>query len=464
MTPRTRFAPSPTGLLHIGNARTALFNWLFARHTGGEFVLRIEDTDVERSSAVYEASIFEDLKWLGLGWDEGPDTGGRCGHYRQSERLAIYRELAKKLVDKGAAYNCYCTKERLEALKKSQLASGTAPRYDNRCRGLKASEVPANITPAIRFKVSPKDVSFADGVHGEVIFDSRSFGDFVIMGSDGAASYNFAVVADDALMSITDVIRGDDHLSNTPRQILLFESLGFKPPRFSHIPLVLGTDRVPLGKRDISASLRSLRDDGYLPEAVVNAIARLGWSPGEGFLGLDEMARLFDIGRLSRSPSVFDPSTLKRYNKNAISAMSPEELFKLTGLTADEGLKKALEAIRPNAVTIGELKRLLGPFTDRPAFTPESTDEARSILSEPYAKEVLKAFIKEAEGAEAIDETNYLNIMNGVKRATNEKGKRLYMPIRAALTGQAEGIELVTILKLLGRARVLERLKKAAGQ
>ncbi len=460
MKPRTRFAPSPTGSLHIGNARTALFNWLFARHIGGDFILRIEDTDIERSSAIHEASIFEDLKWLRLGWDEGPDIGGKWGPYRQSERLAMYKELADRLVVKGAAYNCYCTKERLEGLKKSQLASGVPPRYDNRCRGLKDSEVPAGVSPAVRFKVSPKDVSFADGVHGEVIFDSRSFGDFVIMGSDGAASYNFAVVADDALMGITDVIRGDDHLSNTPRQILLFESLGFKPPRFSHIPLVLGPDRLPLGKRDISASLRSLREEGYLPEAVLNSIARLGWSPGEGFLALDEMARLFDIGRLSRSPSVFDPSTLKRYNKIAISALSPGELFGLMGLKADEGLKKALEAIRPNAVTIGDLKRLLGPFTDGLVFT----DEARSILSEPYAKELLKAFLKEAEGAEAIDETNYLNIMNGVKRTTNEKGKRLYMPIRAALTGQAEGIELVTILKLLGRDRVIERLKKAAGQ
>ncbi|MDO8426993.1 MAG: glutamate--tRNA ligase [Deltaproteobacteria bacterium] len=456
MRPRTRFAPSPTGNLHIGNARTALFNWLFARRMGGDFVLRIEDTDIERSSLSFEASILEDLKWLMLNWDEGPDIGGKWGPYRQSERLGLYRELVDKLSGNGVAYNCYCTKVRLEELKKSQLASGIPPRYDNRCRGIKAGEAPKGASPAIRFKVPPKDVSFADGVHGEVIFDSKSFGDFVIMGSDGAASYNFAVVADDALMGITDVIRGDDHLSNTPRQILLFEALGFKPPRFSHIPLVLGHDRLPLGKRDLSASLRSLREEGYLPEAVLNSIARLGWSPGEGFLSLDDAARLFDIGRLSRSPSVFDPSTLKRYNKMAINNLSHEELFRLMGLTADEELKRALEAVKPNAETIGGLKRLIGPFTGELSLT----EDARSLLSEPYSKEVVKAFFKEAEGADTLDETNYLNIMNGVKRATGEKGKRLYMPIRAALTGQAEGIELVTILKLLGRDKVIERLKK----
>ncbi|MFQ5735480.1 MAG: glutamate--tRNA ligase [Thermodesulfobacteriota bacterium] len=259
---RTRFAPSPTGHLHIGNVRTALFNWLFARHFNGEFVLRMEDTDTARSDAAFEDSIIEDLSWLGLEWDEGPGgprggwggwgagSNGPHGPYRQSERLAIYDRHAAALLDKGLAYRCYCSKERLEALKAEQMKKGSPPRYDNRCRSLSPSEIPAGAAPLIRFMVRGRSVRFKDGVHGRMAFDTSAMGDFVIIGSDGVASYNFAVVVDDSEMGITHVLRGDDHLSNTPRQILLFEALGRTVPHYHHLPLVLSPSRSPLGKRD----------------------------------------------------------------------------------------------------------------------------------------------------------------------------------------------------------------------
>lgn len=457
MTTRTRFAPSPTGNLHIGNARTALFNWLYAKKTGGDFILRIEDTDTERSKAAFEKGIYEDLKWLGLGWDEGPDIGGDKGPYRQSERLAIYKKYAEKLLSEGLAYNCYCSKERLEELKKKQTSMNVPPRYDGRCRTINKNEVPVGAAPVIRFRVPEKAVSFRDGVHGHLEFDSRIFGDFVIIGSDAVASYNFAVVIDDALMGITDIIRGDDHLSNTPRQILLFESLGFKTPKFSHIPLVLGADRTPLGKRQERASLKSLRAAGYLPKALINTIARLGWSPGDEFLSLDGLGERFSVEKLSNSPSVFDTEKLAYYNKLAISGSSATELIGLLGdnFKGIDGkvLTEYVEAVKHNAATLGDIKKLLVPFTGEPDYT----EEALGILKEPYAKKVLNVLHEEAS---RIDETPYDELMGTLKEKTGEKGKKLFMPVRAALTGDIEGIELPKIFRLLGRERILSRLEK----
>lgn len=455
---RTRFAPSPTGSLHIGNVRTALFNYLFAKHTSGAFILRIEDTDTQRSKKEFESSMLDDLRWLGLDWDEGPDKGGPKGPYRQSERLGIYRTHAETLLSKGLAYHCYCTKERLEELRSSQIKAGQPPRYDGRCRGLK--NAPADIKPSIRFNVQPKKIEFADGVHGHASFDASAFGDFVIIGSDGIASYNFAVVIDDALMEITHIIRGEDHLSNTPRQILLFESLGFQAPSYSHIPLVLSPDRIPLSKRDPSSSVRELRENGYLPEAVTNAVARLGWAPGEDLASLDELAGAFKMGALSKSPSVFDIDRLNAYNKAAISRLGTLRLCSLISdylkdVVVDH--EEAVDAVRANAERLTDFEDLLSPFNAE----PPSSKEAVEILKEDYAKKVVSAFLAELKRAETIDGAAYKVMIEAVKIATGEKGKRLFLPIRAALTGRTEGIELVSVLKVLGKERSIQRLEKA---
>ncbi|MBI1910525.1 MAG: glutamate--tRNA ligase [Deltaproteobacteria bacterium] len=457
---RTRFAPSPTGELHIGNARTALFNWLFAKHSGGKFIIRIEDTDIARSQAIFEDSILRDLRWLGLLWDEGPDKDGSHGPYRQSERLDIYRQYAGKLLNEGLAYNCYCTMERLEELKRAQVSAGLPPRYDGRCRNLNGSEIPQGITPVIRFKVPERVVSFKDAVHGEVSFDTKAFGDFVLIGSDGVASYNFAVVADDALMEVTHIIRGDDHLSNTPRQILLYKSLGLELPNYCHIPLVLGSNRTPLSKRDSAGSLRSLREQGFLPEAVINTIARLGWNPGEGLLSLDELAKDFSFDKLSKAPSIFDIERLKYYNKISIERAEGSRIAELISApsgTDKEFLIKAVSLVKANAMTLRDIEELLATFIGEIKYS----EDAKSALDEPHSKGVIKAFRIELEKAFEINEGTYKEAVSSVQKQTNEKGKRLYFPIRAALTGEVHGIELVNILKLLGKEKAIERLKKA---
>jgi nondiscriminating glutamyl-tRNA synthetase len=457
-TVRTRFAPSPTGELHIGNARTALFNWLFARRSGGKFILRIEDTDLERSSAGHEKNILENLRWLGLGWDEGPDALGDKGPYRQSERLHLYREFAERLVEQGHAYRCYCSKERLEELKARQAALSVPSRYDGRCRDLKVADAPQGVVPVIRFKVPLKTVTFYDGVHGLLYFDTKTIGDFVIMGSDGIAAYNFAVVVDDAMMEITHVIRGDDHISNTPRHILIFEALGFKVPLYTHLPLVLGEDRIPLSKRDAATTLGRLREEGYLPEAIVNSVSRLGWSPGEDIMTLEALAGAFSLDKLSKSPSVFDKERLKYYNKGAIAGKDSSTLAVLLDPRASgaeaERLKEAVGAVKGNAATLQELKALTRPFIGEPEFT----EEARAALNAEGAAEVLRALNEAVERTSSLDEESFKTVMEAVKEVTGAKGKRLFMPIRAALTGMTEGIELVSIFRLLGRDTVIRRL------
>jgi glutamyl-tRNA synthetase len=456
---RTRFAPSPTGKLHIGNVRTALFNWLFAKERGGSFVLRIEDTDTARSRFEYELSIIEDLKWLGLEWDEGPYKGGEFGPYRQSERRSLHKAAAVRLVTEGKAYKCYCTKEQLEDLKAAQVASGLPPRYDGRCRELPPEAMKTNAPFTVRFRVPEKDVRVNDGVHGLLAFDSRNIGDFVIVGSDGVAAYNFAAVVDDALMQITHVIRGDDHLSNTPRQLLLFEALGLKAPGFTHIPLVLGPDKTPLSKRHGSFSIEEIREGGFLPEAVVSAMARLGWNPGENLMELAELAPLFSIDKLSASPSEFDVERLKFYNKAAIQKSGAERLIELSSLSTSGGpidAERVVEAVKGNASDLKELKELALPFLTE---ARPGVEEAKE-LSEQYAKAVVKAFRQELEKMEAIDQGSYKELVETVKAATGEKGKRLLMPLRLALTGTHSGIELAGVLTLLGKERAVLRLRK----
>ena len=455
---RTRFAPSPTGYLHLGNARTALFNWLHARHCGGSFILRIEDTDTVRSNPSYETAIIKDLRWLGLEWDEGPDVGGQAGPYRQSERLRFYTSYAEWLVRNEAAYRCWCTKERLSELKAAQIKAGVAPRYDGRCRDAGLAGAGSSSTPVIGFKTPHRAVRFGDEVHGALTFDANTYGDFVIVGSDGVASYNFAVVVDDALMNITHVIRGDDHLSNTARQIMLFQALGFAVPVYAHIPLVLGRDRHPLSKRDNGASIRHLAEAGYLPEAIINSVARLGWTPaaGEGVLGLTEMASTFDLKRLSKSASVFDMDRLRAFNKTVIEKTDGTTLARLA--EAPEQAAGLIDAVKPNAETIADIRVLIAPFIG--GLTLDY--EARKSLDVPASKAVIRAFIDEASKFDVLDETVYDTIIKAVKATTGEKGRQLFLPIRCGLTGMAHGIELIKILKILGRQEALARLGRFA--
>src|SRR5256714_338367 len=333
---RVRFAPSPTGQLHVGNARTALFNWLLARGTGGTFVLRIEDTDVERSTRESESAIVRDLRWLGLDWDEGPDVGGAHGPYRQSERLHLYQSYAKELLGAGAAYYCFCTMEQLEAERQAAVAEGRPVQYSGTCRNLSQDDVAARVAageqPAIRFRVPEgTDIVFTDLVRGEVRFPNEVIGDPVIVRADGTPAYNFAVVVDDALMEVTHVIRGEDHLSNTPRQLLLYEALGFTPPQFAHLALVMGPDHSPLSKRHGATSVDEFRAKGYLPEALVNYLALIGWSPGndEELLPVDELARRFSLDRVGHSAGVFDEEKLAWVNRHYLKMSDPARIANL---------------------------------------------------------------------------------------------------------------------------------------
>jgi glutamyl-tRNA synthetase len=334
---RLRFAPSPTGQLHVGNARTALFNWLLARRHDGTFILRIEDTDVERSTKESEQAIIEDLRWMGLEWNEGVEAGGERGPYRQSERLTIYEAHARALIDGGHAYHCFCSAETLEADRQAALASGRAPMYPGTCRSIPAEEAKRRVAggeaAAIRFRVpAGRELVFDDLVRGRVSFGTDIIGDPVIVRSGGIPAYNFAVVVDDQLMAITHVIRGEDHISNTPRQILLYEAFGWTPPRFAHVSLVMGPDHSPLSKRHGATSVREFRERGYLPEALTNYLALLGWSPGEGeeLLALDELARRFDLERVGHSASVFDTEKLAWVNRHYLKLADAERLARLS--------------------------------------------------------------------------------------------------------------------------------------
>src|SRR3954467_10866292 len=333
---RVRFAPSPTGHLHVGNARTALFNWLLARGAGGTFILRIENTDVERSTRVSEAAIHEDLRWLGLTWDEGPDVGGPFGPYRQSERLPLYAEHADRLLGRGAAYYCFCTPEQLEASRAAALAAGLQPRYPGTCRTLapaaSRARVRAGEPAVIRLHVpDSREVAFDDAVRGIVSFDTAVIGDPVLVRSDGNPAYNFAVVVDDALMGVTHVIRGEDHISNTPRQLLLYEALGYAPPTFAHLSLVLGPDHSPLSKRHGATSVAEFRAKGYLPEALVNYLALIGWSPGQDveLLPAAELAARFRLADVGHGAGVFDEDKLAWVNRHYLKGTDPARLASL---------------------------------------------------------------------------------------------------------------------------------------
>lgn len=473
---RVRFAPSPTGLLHQGNIRTALFNYLFARRQGGKLILRIEDTDQERSETGFEASIHEDLKWLGMDYDEGPSNGGGFGPYRQSERLDTYRKYLDQLVAEGKVYPCFCTHDDLDNERRKAMATSKPYLYSGKCRDLsqeqRQEKVAAGISATHRFKVEREIVKFEDLVYGEKIFDTLTIGDFVIARSNGVPIYLFACAIDDVLMQISHVIRGEDGMSNTPRQILIQRSLGLSPPRFAHLPLILGPDHTLLSKRNGSTPVGELKARGYLPMGILNYLALLGWSPPDGkeIKEMPELIEQFDLARVGRSSAVFDWAKLNFVNAAHLRRLREEdylararEALRAEGLIAEgsepDNLSATLLALRPNIQTFSELKTWFGLLYGEPDF---GSTEAQEILKTPETKKVLEAFLNMLSSqVEELGPQTYEALVDEVKKKTKVKGKKLFMPIRIALTGGSEGPELASLLPSLGKEKVLGRINRA---
>jgi glutamyl-tRNA synthetase len=453
---RVRFAPSPTGHLHVGNARTALFNWLLARHGGGTFILRIEDTDTERSTRESERAIVEDLRWMGLNWDEGVEAGGTMGPYRQSERLEIYADHADQLLDNGGAYYCFCSPEKLEADRQALLAQGLPPRYVGTCRSLAPDiadeRISAGERPVIRLRVPQnREVVFDDIVRGRVAFHTDVIGDPVLVRSDGMPAYNFAVVIDDALMQVTHVVRGEDHISNTPRQILLYEAFGWRPPQFAHVSLVMGPDHTPLSKHHGATSVAEFRAKGYLPEALVNYLALIGWSPGEGqeVLPLDELARRFELSHVAHSAGVFDEDKLAWVNRHYLSTAEPDRLvdeslryLREAGVVeselSDAGRAWLKDVIPAVAKSIDRLTTIPSRLTT--IFSP-SYDRAPALLIEGE-RAVIQALADElAHSPRLVDREAFRALADRMKQRTSRKGRAVFNPIRIAITGASVGPE-----------------------
>ena len=462
---RVRFAPSPTGHLHVGNARTALFNWLLARGQNGTFILRIEDTDLERSTRESEQAILDDLRWMGLQWDEGVEVGGSFGPYRQTERMQSYVDHTNRLLAEGNGYYCFCSAETLDAHRKAQLAAGLPPKYAGTCRHIPAQEAArrkaAGEAPVVRLKVPEgRSVTFNDVVRGEVTFHTDVIGDPVLVRSDGIPAYNFAVVIDDALMKVTHVIRGEDHISNTPRQILLYEAYGYTPPVFAHLSLVMGPDHAPLSKRHGATSVKEFRDKGYLPEALVNYLALIGWSPGhnEELLPADELARRFRLENVAHSAGVFDEDKLAWANRHYLKLCAPDRLSSL-----------AERYLRDSSMIVGELSiedrawlewvlPSLAASIDRldqlPARLEAVFAQPRAPLEEESLNPLLiRALADElATATRLVDKETFRALANKVKDRTGLKGKNLFHPIRVLLTGSHEGPELDLIVPAIDRA------------
>ncbi|RXZ82726.1 glutamate--tRNA ligase [Paenibacillaceae bacterium] len=479
---RVRYAPSPTGHLHIGNARTALFNYLFARRHGGKFIVRIEDTDVKRNVAGGEENQLNYLKWLGIDWDESIDIGGGYGPYRQTERLDIYREYYERLLQNGQAYRCYCTEQELEQEREEQMARGEMPRYSGRHRDLTPEQCAVyeaeGRLPSIRFRVPEgRTYAFDDMVKGAISFESEGTGDFVIVKKDGIPTYNFAVVIDDYLMRISHVLRGEDHISNTPRQLMIYEAFGWEPPVFAHMTLIVNEQRKKLSKRDesIVQFIEQYDHLGYLPEALFNFITLLGWSPeGEQeIFTRAELIDVFDADRLSKSPAVFDTQKLawmnNAYLKNAdlgqVVALCLPHLQKagLPAVLSDEQQQWVTELVdlhREKLQYAAEIIPVTALF-----FAPEVSDEeeAAAVLGEEQVPAVLQAFLERASSAASFGADDIKAIIKEVQKETSFKGKQLFMPIRAAVTGQTHGSDLNRTIGLLGRDKVISRLQARLG-
>lgn len=475
---RVRFAPSPTGPFHIGGARSALFNWLFARKMGGKLILRIEDTDLERSSRESEENIKAALKWLGMDWDEGIDVGGENGPYRQTERLDIYKKYTEKLLAEGKAYYCYCTDEELEEERQALIKEGKMPRYMGKCRNLTPEQIAAyeaeGRKPTVRFRVpADQQILVRDMVRGDVVFDSNNIGDFVIVKSDGIPTYNYAVVIDDALMHITHVIRAEEHLSNTPRQCLIYDALGFKKPIFGHISLILGKDHTKMSKRHGATSVDQYRQLGYLPAGIVNFLALLGWAPNseQEIFSIDELIKEFSMDRVAKNPAVFDIDKLNWINQHYMRQLDDDAFFEAAKphmiaagyMTGDETgdkltwLKKVVATAKDHVSFAAQIPASVEMyFNDEFNF---ENDEAADVLKAETVPAVIGMLLEELPKLEVLDGANVKALFKTIQKTTKLKGKDVFMPIRVALTGNQHGPELAEMVPLLGIERTEKRIR-----
>lgn len=466
---RVRFAPSPTGQLHVGNVRTALYNWLFARQQGGAFLLRIEDTDVERSRPEYEQHIYEDLRWLGLDWDEGPDIGGAVGPYRQSERLAIYRRYIERLVQSGDAYYCFCTAEELAAERRRAEEAGRRFVYSGRCRTLPPEQVLEKLRQAvpntIRFKVRTGMVAWDDLVRGHIDWQADLLGDFVIVKSDGWPVYNFAVVVDDIEMKITHVIRGEGHLANTHRQLLLYEALKANPPLFGHLSTILGTDGTKLSKRHGATALAEFRQQGYQPEALFNFLALLGWSPkAEGeILSRRQLIEQFSLDRVVKAPAIFDQEKLNWLNRAYLKRADPDELIRSgsvylrrAGRLPDGDLNQEtaqwvsllLEVTLSYVDTLAQLPQHAAVVLDYDLTEAEQTGQIADVLTDQHAIRVIRLLHDQLVSCQPVTVEAFQTAVEVIKQKTGRKGRALFHPIRVGLTARASGPELIKLIPL----------------
>jgi glutamyl-tRNA synthetase len=454
----TRFPPSPTGYLHVGGARTAIFNWLYARHTNGKFVLRIEDTDVKRSSQASVDAIFEALQWLGIDWDEGP--------YFQTGRFEIYREYIQKLITAGHAYYCTCSPAQIDAMRQQAMASGGKPRYDGTCRekGLSKTD-----NAVVRFKAPLSGTTVVeDVIKGNIVFQNDEMDDFVICRSDGTPTYNFVVVVDDITMNINTIIRGDDHVMNTPKQILLYKALDCPLPTFGHVPMVLGADRSRLSKRHGAMSVTAYRDMGYLPDALLNYLVRLGWSYGDQeFFTREELIRVFDIKNIGRSAGVFDLEKLQATNADHIKAAPPAKLvaplnpfLKKLGLEVDAGpdIIKVIETLQPRSKTLEEMAQQAGFYYQADISYEENA--ARKFLK-AAALEPLRLLAEKLAATADFNEKSLESVFVAVMDETGLKLGKIAQPVRVALTGKTASPGIFEIIAILGPERVIPRLEKA---
>jgi glutamyl-tRNA synthetase len=479
---RVRMAPSPTGPLHIGTARTSLYNYLAARHAGGTYVLRIEDTDTARGTVDFERDIIDNLHWLGISWDEGPQVAGgedigSYGPYRQSERMERYAAEADRLLDAGAAYRCWCTPEELEAVRQAQQAAKEPPRYNRRCLNLTDAEraaFEAEGRPAvIRFRVQAETIRFRDLIRGDVEFDNSLLGDFVIVRNDGQPLYHFVVVVDDEAMEITHVIRGEDHLSNTPKHIALIRALGYREPVFGHIPLILNPDRSKMSKRKSQTAMSAYREEGYLPEAMVNFLAFLGWSPGteEEIFSLDELAARFELEKVHKGGAVFDRDRLDHLNGVYIRALSDEQLALrlrtwVPEAVADADLLRLVPLVKERLVRLSDVEGLVG-FAWEPddvvaswyapeLLSPKKGGPAEAVAALRAARHELAALDDADFGADVLEQR--------CRAAAEEAGMKageFFAPLRVAVTGRAVSPPLFASIELLGRDRSLARIDDA---
>ena len=480
---RVRYAPSPTGHLHIGGARTALFNYLYARHNNGKFIVRIEDTDIARNIETGVTSQLDNLKWLGIDYDESVDIGGEYGPYRQMERLDIYKKYADEMLVQGSAYKCFCTPEKLEAEREAQKAAGiAAPQYVGTCRNLTAEQVAekeaAGLPHTLRMKV-PANVTyeFEDLVRGQVSFESKDVGDWVLVKTNGIPTYNFAVVVDDHLMKISHVFRGEEHLSNTPKQMMIFDAFGWEHPTYGHMTLIVNEDRKKLSKRDesIIQFISQYKDLGFIPEALFNFFALLGWSPEgeEEIFSKEELIRIFDVNRLSKSASMFDKQKLMWMNNQYIKQMPLEAVVALA-LPHLQKAGKLPEELTPEQSEWTE--KLIALYHEQLSYGAEITEltevffvdeltfeeDEKAVLAGEQVPEVMASFKEQLENLESFEAADIKASIKAVQKATGHKGKNLFMPIRIVTTGQMHGPELPDAISLLGKDKTIARVAQFA--